>query len=279
MAGLVSSLWGSAPSSPAVQLPWTTILLYHRVVPVLPRCDPYHNCISTRVFENQIKWLARRGYRSLSLVDLERTFDHPIRQRFPGRRKEVVITFDDGYRDNYVYAWPILQRYGFTATIFLVTGAIGGDNSFDAGYGGECVPMLSLHEIHEMQRQGISFGSHTLSHPSDLAALTDDQLADELQGSRAILQRLLNAPVEHFAYPHSKLNSRVEAAVEQAGYRLACAGVGTRFTRLCLQRVEPMARGGTRTELYVLWRQLKWWVVNREKGKRNRLSRNVGLGR
>jgi len=117
-----------------------------------------------------------------------------------------------------------------------------------------------------MWRGGVGVGSHSRSHPASLPALPDNELERELAGSRRTIEGLLDAPVEHFAYPHSRVDARVERAVESAGYRLACAGVGTRFTRFCLHRVEPPAVRGPAIEATVAWRRLKR-LVRREQGR------------
>jgi peptidoglycan/xylan/chitin deacetylase (PgdA/CDA1 family) len=243
--------------------PWVPIFLYHRVVPVLPAQDPYGNCVDTNTFEKQLQWLSRRGYQSISFADLEPSFAPKLNGtgKFPSR--PFILTFDDGYQDNYQHAWPLLQRYGFTATIFLVTDAIGGDNRFDNASGCDHAPMLTIPEIEEMHRQGIQFESHTCSHPENLTELPDDKLQDELQRSRDVLQNLLHVPSRYFSYPHSQLDSRVENAVRQAGYTLACAGVGTRFSPFCLHRVEPGNRQGLSLEAYLKERYLKWLIKSR----------------
>lgn len=234
--------------------------MYHRVVPAVPAHDPFRNCVSTRTFETHLKWLYARGYQSVPLADLDRSLSPATNDWRTLPSKSVVITFDDGYRDNYLYAWPILKRYGYTATIFVVADAIGGDNSFDAAYRSDPAPILSVAEMREMHRDHIGFGSHTCSHPSSMTSLSEAQLKDELERSRSVISGVLDAPVEHFAYPHSRLDDRVEAAVERAGYRLACAGVGTRFSRYCLQRVEASARSGAGLQAQVAVRQLKYAI-------------------
>jgi len=235
---------------------WVSVLLYHRIVPVLPTRDPYRVCVTVATFESHLRWLARRRYRSLDLGTLAAALDGTRRGRVPSRA--VAITFDDGYQDNYTYAWPLLRRYGFDATIFLVTGAIGGDNSFDAAHDGPPAAMLTRPQIEEMRRGGVGFGSHSRTHPPALTELPDDQLWAEVARSRADLEGVLDAPVEHFAYPHSKFDARVERAVARAGYTLACGGTGTRLSRFCVHRVEPPARRGVAVEVYMAWRGAKW---------------------
>ena len=234
--------------------PWAPILLYHRVVPTLPQHDPTRNCVSSAAFAGHLRWLARRGYRSLALADV----DAYLAGGAVLPRRAVAITFDDGYEDNYTHAWPLLQRYGFAATVFLIADVVGGDNAFDrdvAGY--EPAAMLSAGQIHEMQRGGIVFGSHGRAHRAPLTALDDRALDRELVISRRSLEGLLDAPVDYFAYPYSKVDARVEAAVARAGSRLACAGVGTRFAPTCLHRVKPPSAGGAVVEAHIIWRRLK----------------------
>ncbi len=237
-------------------LRWMPILLYHRVTTgEEPGSD---NCVSAAVLDSQLRWLRSHGYLSVDPGSLQTWLEDPeLRPRWWPRRP-VLITFDDGYRDNYENAWPVLKRHGFTATIFVVSEVIGGYNDFDADLGYPRVPMLSASEIREMQAAGITFGSHSVSHPASLVGLSDECLQEELEGSRRRLEAVLDSPVPHFSYPHSQLDARVEAAVAAAGYRLAFAGVGTRFTPTCLHRVEVGSREGAALQAALTTRQLKW---------------------
>jgi peptidoglycan/xylan/chitin deacetylase (PgdA/CDA1 family) len=239
---------------------WLPILAYHRVVPCLPEQDRAGNCISAARFERQLRWLSRFGYQSVPLSKVGPAIGDVPECEASLPRRPVVITFDDGYRDNYLYAWPLLMRYGFTATIFVVSDAIGRDNSFDSYYAGPPVRMLGKTQIQEMHRYGIDFGSHSCTHPPSLADLPAPALTRELEVSRSSLEDVVGAPVEHFSYPYSRLDTRVEEAVERAGYRLACAGTGTRFSRFRLHRVSPQSRGGAALELQIGWRHAKHLV-------------------
>ena len=232
---------------------WLPVLLYHRVAPP-PSVDPWHNFVSPQAFESHLRWLRAWGYRSIPLRAVaEAMTEGP---RLP--RRAVAITFDDGYLDTHQFAWPLLRRYGFGATVFLVSDAIGGDSAFDAGSGYEPSPMLGWDQIRIMARHGIEFGSHTSSHPENLVDLDDLTLARELTGSRRAIEAGLDQLIDLIAYPHSKHDHRVEAAVAAAGYRLACGGVGTRFEPLCVSRVEPPRAPGPAVNLVASWRRLKW---------------------
>ena len=236
-------------------LPWVPVLLYHRVLPLPPAHDPYGNCLSAAAFAAQVRWLARRGYRSLPLSALDPDSPPIRRALLPAR--PVIITFDDGYRDNLLHAWPILRRYGFTAAIFLVSDTIGDYNRFDAALGGTPVPMLSLPEIRALASQGVSFGSHSCSHPASLVPLPDEVLRHEMERSRRTIEAAVDAPCRYFAYPHSKVDARVERFAALAGYSLACAGTGTRWSRHCIHRVEAPQVGGAAVEVRMHWRRLK----------------------
>ncbi len=235
---------------------WLPVLLYHRVVPKPPKDDPYGNFVSVASFESQLRWLRDHGYRTVPLPALETVFSGAQAAGLP--RRPLAITFDDGYVDNYEHAWPLLKRYGFQATVFVVTDAIGRGSNFDDAYPRS--PMLTAHQIREMSRDGITLGSHTCSHPASLMDLGEIDLARELALSRESLEGLLGAPVTLFAYPHSRHDHRVEKAVARAGYQLACGGTGTRFSRYCLTRVQAPDDGGAALGRRIAWRRLKWML-------------------
>jgi peptidoglycan/xylan/chitin deacetylase (PgdA/CDA1 family) len=235
-------------------VPWLPVLLYHRVVPEPPERDPFGNFTGTDTFEAHLRWLRSGGWKSVSLSQVAAALSGGP----PLPAHAVAITFDDGYRDNLEHAWPLLHDYGFNATVFIVSGAVGGDSSFDSGAGYEPAPMLSTAEIQFMHAAGVEFGSHTRSHPDSLPRLNDDALLGELAGSRRDLERILDRPVDLFAYPHSRHDERVEKAVIAAGYRLACGGRGTRLEPACVNRVLPPARGDGTLARSIRWRRLKW---------------------
>jgi peptidoglycan/xylan/chitin deacetylase (PgdA/CDA1 family) len=156
------------------------------------------------------------GYRVISLDELtERLRAH----RLPDRRS-VVLTIDDGYRDNLEIARPILRRHGFPATLFAVSGTLGHGNLWDRG--GELAgrPMLSAVELRELAHDGVAIGGHTRSHPS-LPKLGDAALSDELGGARSELERELGRPVNAFSYPFGHHDDAVVCAVRAAGFMSA----------------------------------------------------------
>lgn len=150
----------------------------------------YQTATSPEVFAQHIKFLHENGYRALSL-------DEAV-QLLAGNgssQKSVVITFDDGLADFYSHAFPILSEHSFTATVFVITGLLKTQRTWFKAK--EC---LTLSEVRELHSQGISIGSHTATHP-ELKLLKQDEVENELSGSKKTLEDVLGAPVRSFAYP------------------------------------------------------------------------------
>jgi peptidoglycan/xylan/chitin deacetylase (PgdA/CDA1 family) len=266
------------------------ILAYHRVLDVEKRAFPFdHDLISasSALFRDQLRFV-RDHFNVISFEDLARAED----EGRPWPERGVIITFDDGYRDNFSHAYPILRELNLPATIFVATGHIGQSSpslfwwdlvnycmtrttqtsvtfseitsapislrtgrkkkiavhniltwlksvpeeskrSFLARYSeklGVSIPSdvadgmhLSWDEVREMAANGISFGSHTVTHPI-LARVTPEQLTDEVVQSKEALERELNKPAMAFSYPvgdSHNFNQRVEKCVADAGFRYA----------------------------------------------------------
>ncbi|MFZ5632823.1 MAG: polysaccharide deacetylase family protein [Bacillota bacterium] len=192
------------------------ILMYHKVNPD-PRTGGYGLRVTPRAFEKQMAYLSRSGYVSISLTDLADHFE----KNKPLPSKPVIITFDDGYLDNYTYAYPILKKYGMTATIFVVAGTVGGINEFD--YNGGRQPrnkMAGWEELQEMVKGGMTIGAHTLRHPH-LAGLKPGEARFEIVGGKKMLEAGLNRPVEVFCYPYGNYDREIVNIVGESGFRAA----------------------------------------------------------
>jgi len=166
-------------------------------------------------------WLSRLGY---NVLGLEEFLSYRREGRLPPA-PSVVITIDDGYQDNYTRAFPILRHYEFPATIFLVSQKLGQDNHWDEGSTLTGRPLLSLSQVKEMCKEGISFGAHTRTHPH-LSALCDREVEEEISGSKQDLERMLDVPIQTFAYPYGDFNPAVKAVAEKAGFRGSCSVEG-----------------------------------------------------
>jgi peptidoglycan/xylan/chitin deacetylase (PgdA/CDA1 family) len=162
-------------------------------------------------------WLHRRGYRSLTLADF-------LRQPVPRGERVVVITFDDGYADNYTEAVPVLRRHGFVATVFLVSEYVSTARIYPwdvpkAANDRDAAPyrVLTWEQVGEMAASGIELGSHTCTHP-ELSAISTERCWDEVARSRRDLQEKTGRDVVSFSYPRGDLNGAVIRMVEDAGY-------------------------------------------------------------
>jgi peptidoglycan/xylan/chitin deacetylase (PgdA/CDA1 family) len=261
------------------------ILVYHRVN---DDSDAFFPGTPIEVFKNQMEYLAE----NFNICSLDSAVEKMVSKDVPDNT--VVITFDDGYRDNYLNAFPTLKNLSIPATIFLATDAIGSkrvlwhDRVFSAfretrvpvlrGLGNDSrtyhlksveekrfaqaevlkfirslddqersrwidflveklevvdcreVPglMLSWEEIRVMHENGISFGSHTITHPI-LSRLSLDRAQEEIQKSKAIIEERLRNPIRTFAYPNGSgndFNESTKSILKEAGY--VCA-VTTKF--------------------------------------------------
>jgi len=157
-----------------------------------------------------------------------------------------MITFDDGYRDFLTEAWPLLAQYGFSATVFLVAGNVGRTNEWDHHYGQE-IPLLSWEEIRGLQKAGIEFGSHSVSH-RPLTKLSVEETVREALRSRSILERNLDTHIRAFAYPYGASNGAIHRLVGACGYTfgLTCRSARSKFhnLHLALPRIEIMGDDG-----------------------------------
>lgn len=169
------------------------ILMYHGISDFddSSRHPYYRTLTAPRVFDRHLKFLHDNGYRTTSLSDAVRCLRGPAADA----KKTVVITFDDGFQDFYTNAFPTLSRYGFSATMFLPTAYI--DRGARKFNGVDC---LTWSQARELQKAGMQFGSHTVTHPQ-LKNLDLKNLKDEIRCSKQRIEEELGSPVTSFAYP------------------------------------------------------------------------------
>lgn len=191
------------------------ILMYHAVLPI-DATAKVRGTVPLAVFRDQIGWLARRGYRALTLDDVA----DRLEGKGDARGRPVAITFDDGYRCVLEHAFPVLAEFGMTATLFVVTGAVGTTTDWYVAGGGRAFEHANWDELSRAAAQGFAIGSHTASHLS-LASAGEAEIADELGASREAIEKQIGA-CRHFAYPFGAHGDAAVAAVQRAGYRTAC---------------------------------------------------------
>ena len=138
------------------------------------------------------------------------------------RKKSIVITFDDGFADNYDNAYPVLKEYGFPATIFSVSRFVGRTNEWMQDEGFPRRKLLGWRELKEMSDNGIIIGSHTTTH-SLLTEIEPESARQEIMNSKYELEDSLEKPVHFFAYPYGGLNEQIGKFVKEAGYLGACS--------------------------------------------------------
>lgn len=203
----------------AWQLP---VLMYHRVDTALVARDPVTVSLTVMapVFEAELRTLRDAGYRTLTLSELWAARATPT--GVPERR--IVLTFDDGYEDNYTVAFPLLRRYGFVGTFFVVTSTVGTRGHFTAS------------QIQEMARAGMEFESHG-QHHVDFSRLPLNVARSELVRSREIIGRWSGHPVAFFAYPAGRYSAALERLLADLGYH----GALTEIPGFVTPKSEPFA--------------------------------------
>jgi peptidoglycan/xylan/chitin deacetylase (PgdA/CDA1 family) len=187
------------------------VLCYHKVdnIPVDARFRC--NYVRPEQFAAQLWFLRRAGFESLTASEYAayRRGEKTIAGR------PIILTFDDGYASNYDIAVPLLERYGFRATFFVVSDYIGGTNCWDRDERQE--RLLSRDQLLDMHKRGFEIQSHTRTHPR-LPDLSAAQMREEISGSRAVLENLLQSPVRVIAYPWGDYDETTLQIARQSGY-------------------------------------------------------------
>ena len=189
------------------------ILMYHSVAPDGPAALARYRLHPDR-FEEQLRLLRDEGFRTAPLREVEAA----LRARRPLAGRTVTLTFDDGFGDFAEHAWPLLQAFGFTATVFVVTDRVGASNTWDAAFGE--LPLLDWEALRALARDGVEIGSHTCSHPR-LTTLGVVEATLELARSRAALVERLGLRDVPLAYPYGDVDGAVRVLAGGCGY--ACA--------------------------------------------------------
>lgn len=181
-----------------------TILMYHYIRDYNRPDDPIGTnlSVSPSTFDQQMQWLKDHDYQTFSLSDFDK-----ISRLDPGT-KAVILTFDDGYKDAYEHAYPILKKYGFIGVFYIIAGSVG-----DGAY-------LTWDQIKELHQNGMIIGSHTISHP-DLRNISDTELTSQLSGSRNLIKDHTGITTTDFCYPAGKYNEQVIQKLQELGYQTA----------------------------------------------------------
>jgi peptidoglycan/xylan/chitin deacetylase (PgdA/CDA1 family) len=201
------------------------ILMYHQIDQAPPKGSPLRGLVvAPRTFYFHMAVMLFLGYRGLSMSDLE-----PYLQG-DKTGKVFGITFDDGYVNNLHHALPVLKRFGFTSTCYVVPGLLGKTNMWDAGKGIAQVPLMDVADLQSWVVAGQEVGSHTMTH-ANLPSLDDAERTSEVAGSKAALESVVlqGGGVRHFCYPYGAINAQTIEAARAGGFATATTTIRGRI--------------------------------------------------
>jgi peptidoglycan/xylan/chitin deacetylase (PgdA/CDA1 family) len=197
------------------------ILMYHRLVEHPSEQGVHGTWTTVKMFEKHLRLIQRMGFETLTFKDLH---DRGFMHRFSPGRKYLMITADDGYRDNLTRMLPLLKKYNMKATVYVVSGET--HNRWDVEHPTNPdvrVPLLSADEIRALDASGhVEIGGHTLSH-AKLDELNAEAQAREIRENKRALEDILGHPMLSFAYPFGYLNESAKTEAREAGYAYAVA--------------------------------------------------------
>ena len=177
-------------------------------------------CLKKSAFESQMELLYKRNISVLSIDELFNFFlkDSATSLKDFINKKVIVLVFDDGWKSNYEIVLPLLKKYNFKATFFITVNYVGKKD------------MMSWEEIKGLVKEGMSIGSHSLTHRIP-TKLTDKELEYELKESKRILEEKLNITCEYFSSPTGFYDKRIEKFAKKAGFKVVC------FSKVGLSRI------------------------------------------
>jgi len=214
------------------------VLLYHRVIPKNGITGKHKLHVWEPQFRRQMQWLKDNNYQTFTFRDVAAGLN-------TGAQKQIILTFDDGYEDNYQILFPILREFGFKAVIFLVTRCK--QNDWSIAQGEPALNMMNAIQIKEMDAYGIEFGGHT-QHHVDLKNADATKQQQEISGCYNDLEQLLGKKPVSFSYPYGAYNNDTFGLVKNAGFSYAVTTIfgPTEFAQnpFCIRRLEIRPKSG-----------------------------------
>ena len=196
-----------------------SVLMYHNIG-IPPKGAKLRGLyVRPRMFSFQMWYLKRAGFQVVSLDEMVR-FAKEDSGKFlkkSGGKRLVSLTFDDGYLDFFENAFPVLKKYGYPATVFVVSGSAGKYNGWDSDTLGVRKTLMDWDKIKLISKEGITIGAHTVSHPR-LSALSGDGIVKEVSGSKAEIEERIGKPVDFFCYPYGDFNDEAVRQVRDSGF-------------------------------------------------------------
>jgi len=190
------------------------ILMYHSI-----SNDKSNLSVSIENFEKQIGFMRQLNFKAIHFDDID-----------DANHNNLIITFDDGYKDNLINAMPILKKFNFKATCFVVSNLIGKSNNWDINTKNYIYKeLLSSSDINEWLNNDMKIGSHTKNH-SNLSKLTTDEIKTEIINSKLNIENLICKKINAFSYPYGRLNKNISEIVKN-NYKFSVTTIRSRFDK------------------------------------------------
>jgi peptidoglycan/xylan/chitin deacetylase (PgdA/CDA1 family) len=222
------------------------VLVYHKIGIPPAGVRNSRSWVSPDRFAWQMRYLSKRGWRCITPEALAAHY----RGEKPAGPKSILITFDDGSRSCYTEALPIMQSFGLTGTVFVVSGQLGGRALWDRNPDHPDDALLTIEEIRDLLGVGWSIGAHTMTHRR-LTGLPAPEAREEIQRSRKQLEESLSVSVTVFAYPYGSYAPEHIGMVREAGYEI---GFTTHYPEHGLSAVRRENIHGEVRRWRFLWR-------------------------
>ncbi len=183
------------------------VLMYHSIIKDKSDAGKHNIYVTEENLRKQLQYLKKNDYQTITFRDIK---EGKIKDFY----KKIILTFDDGYEDNYTLLFPLLKEFDFTAVIYLVTQKT--YNTWGVAEGEPKKNFLSKEQIMEMDNYGIEMGGHTRTHRS-LKDIPASELVNEIKGCKEDIEKMISNKVVSFAYPFGALNDEVKQVVKESG--------------------------------------------------------------
>lgn len=239
--------------------------MYHRIADI----PGDRNSLPVEKFIEQLEYLHHNGYQTVTMNDV---YMHYTKQKkLP--TKSVLLTFDDGYKDNYITALPLLKKYKMSAVVFPISNWIGRENQWEDFHKAATLTM-TLDELKSWQKNGMEIASHTVNHPF-LSTCKGSQLQAELLESKNYLSKELNTSIDFLCYPYGNFNKETMLIAKNVGYKAAFAIFDQvpiwHINLFALPRIQISSRQSLNEfklkvskihTIFIVMRQLERWIKN-----------------